>query len=279
MGRSTGCSFHALRTGEYRVEAIGLNMLPNPSPAAIWAQPWKYYGQVPKVAIKAGEFRAAVIAPENNGTRLTIRTLDEPFAGLSKLEENAKDSLKGEEIRGILTISRNPRLTAWDMGRLYHVEDDRLGRIQREAMFYTMVTPGETFTIENLAPGRYAVLSMANVKVVVAISSAAIEVVAGQDEEVEMPVPVIKGVGEVGVDALDRRVELADRGYTVKGLCQIVSTATDSSPKLVADRAIENEVVRIGGGEIVLWDLVERLCEQKRLKLKELGKKKLGIGG
>lgn len=195
------------------------------------------------------------------------------------MEENAKDSLKGEEIRGILTISRNPRLMVWNMDRLYHVEDDRLGRIQREAIFYTMVAPGETCTIENLAPGRYSVLSMANVKVVVAISSATIEVVAAKDEELQMPVPVITGVGELEVRALDRRVKLADREYTVKELCQIVSTATESSPELAADRAIEDEEVRIGGGEIVLWDLVERLCEQKKLKLKELGKKKVGIGG
>ena len=34
-------------------------------------------------------------------------------------------------------------------------------------MFYTMATPGETFTIENLPPDRYAVLSMTDVKVVV----------------------------------------------------------------------------------------------------------------
>jgi hypothetical protein len=278
MGRSTGFSFHALKAGEYRVEAIRLNMLPIPSPVAIWEQPWRYHGQVSKVTIKTGELRAVVIAPENNGTSLTIRTPAEPFAGLSKLEETAEDSLKDLQIRGVLKMSRNPRLTVWDMGRVYHVEDDRLGRIQREAMFCTMVTPGESFTIENLAPGRYAVLSMANVKVVVAISSAAIEVVAGQDGEVDMPVPVIEGPGEVGVHAMARRVELADRGYTVKELCQIVSTATGSSPELVADPAIENEVVRIGGGEIVMWDLVERLCAQKRLKLKEMGSKKLGIG-
>ena len=145
-------------------------------------------------------------------------------------------------------------------------------------MFFTMATPGESFTIENLPPGQYAVLSMTNVKVVVAISAATIEVVAGQDAEVEMPVPVIEGVGEVGAGALDRRVALADRGYTVMELCQLVSTATDSNPQLVADPAIENEVVRIGAGEIVMWDLVERLCAQKKLKLKEMGSKKLGIG-
>ena len=220
-----------------------------------------------------------MIAPEDNGTRLTIRTPAEPFAGLSKLEETPEDSLKGLQIRGILNISRNPRIRVWDMGRMYHVEDDRLGRIQREAMFFTMVTPGESFTIENLAPGQYAVLSMANVKVVVAISSATIEVVAGKMQNWKCPCRLSKGVGEVEVRALDRRVELVDREYTVKELCQIVSTATESSPELVADRAIEDEVVRIGGGEIVMWDLVERLCAQKRLKLKEMGKKKVGIGG
>ena len=42
--------------------------------------------------------------------------------------------------------------------------------------------------------------------------------------------------------------------------------------------AIENEVVRVGGGEIVMWDLIERLCAEKGLKLKDMGRKKLGIG-
>ena len=175
-------------------------------------------------------------------------------------------------------ISRNPRIRAWDMGRVYHVEDYRLGRIQREAMFFTMAAPGESFTIKNLPPGQYAVFSMAHVKVVMAISSTTIEVGGGQDAEVEMPVPVIEGPGEVGVHALDRSVELADREYTIKELCQIVSTATESGPELVPDPAIENDVVRIGGGEIVMWELVEKLCAQKRLKLKEMGRKKLGIG-
>ncbi len=73
-------------------------------------------------------------------------------------------------------------------------------------------------------------------------------------------------------------MELTDSGYTVKELCQIVSTATESNPELVADQAIENEVVCIGAGEIVIWDLVEKLCAQKSMKLREIGSKKLGIG-
>ena len=144
-------------------------------------------------------------------------------------------------------------------------------------MFFTMVAPGESFTIENMPPGRYAVFSMAHVKVVVAISSATVEVVAGRDAEVEMPVAVIEGIGEAGTHTFDRRVELADRGYSVKELCGIVSAATESNPELVADAAIENEVVRIGGGEIVMWELIERLCAEKGLKLKDMGRKKLGI--
>jgi len=278
MGRSSGFSFHALGAGEYCVEAIRLDMLPNPSPAAIWKQPWIYHGQVPRIRIKAGELKAVLIAPQDNGTRLTISTPAEPLRGLSKQEDRSKDALEGLQIRGILKISRNPRARAWDMGRVYHVEDDRLGRIQRESMLFTMASPGESFTIENLTPGQYAVFSMVNVKVVIAMSSVTIEVVSGKNTDVEMPVPVIEGRGEVEVRALDRRLELVDREYTVKELCRIVSDATESSPELVADPAIENDVVRIGGGEIVMWDLVERLCAQKRLKLKEVGRKKLRIG-
>jgi len=277
-GRSTGFSFKALEAGEYRIEAIRLKLLPNPSPAAIWDRPWRYYGEVGKVAIKAGQAKAVEIAPKDYGTSLTIKTPAEPFEGLRELDDAPKDFLKGQQIRGLLNISRNTGLRAWDMGRIYHVEDARLGRMQREAMFFTMVAPGESFTIENLAPGRYAVFSMAHVKVVVAISSATAEVVAGRDSEVEMPVPVIEGFGEAGTHAFDRRVELADRGYSVKELCGIVSTATGSSPELVADASIENEAVSIGGGEIVIWDLVERLCAEKGLKLKDMGRKKLGIG-
>ena len=278
MGRSTGFSFKALEPSEYRVEAIRLKMLPNPTPAAIWDQTWRYYGEVGKVAIKAGQTKAVEIAPKDYGTSLIVKTPAEPFASLRKLEAKPENFLKGEQIRGLLNISRNTGLRAWDMGRVYHVEDARLGRIQRGAMFFTMVAPGESFTIENLAPGRYAVFSMTHVKVVVAISSATVEVVAGRDTEVEMAVPVIEGAGEAGTHTLDRRVELADREYSVKELCGIVSAATESSPELVADPAIENEVVRIGGGEIVMWDLIERLCAEKGLKLKDMGRKRLGIG-
>jgi len=276
-GRSTGFSFKALEAGQYRVEAIRLKMLANPTPAAIWEQPWRYYGAVGKVAIKAGQARAIKIAPKDYGTSLTIKTPAEPFAAMKELEGAPKDFLKGEQIRGMLNISRSPRLRAWDMGRVYHVEDARLGRIQRGAMFFTMVTPGESFTIENLAPGRYAVFSMAHVKVVLAISSATVDVVAGRDTEVEMSVPVIKGMGQAGTHTLNRSVELADREYTVKELCEIVTAATDSSPELVADPAIENELVRIGPGKIVMWDLIEKLCADKKLKLKDIDRKKLAI--
>ena len=277
-GRSTGFSFKALKAGEYRIEAIRLKLLANPTPAATWDRPWRYYGEVGKVAIKAGQVKAVKIAPKDYGTSLVIKTPAEPFAGMKEFENAPKDYLKGKQIRGLLNISRNTGLRAWDMGRVYHVEDARLGRIQRGAMFFTMVAPGESFTIENLPPGRYAAFSMANVKLVMAISSATVEVVAGRDAEVEMPVAVIEGIGEAGTHTFDRSVELADRGYSVKELCGIVSEATESSPELVADSAIENEVVRIGGGEIVIWELIERLCAEKGLKLKDMGRKKLGIG-
>ncbi len=276
-GRSTGFSFKALEAGEYRVEAIRLKLLPNPSPAAIWEQPWRYYGEVGKVAIKAGQVKAVEIAPKDYGTSLVIKTPAEPFAGAKELENAPKDFLKGEQIRGLLNISRNTGLRAWDMGRVYHVEDARLGRVQRGAMFFTMVVPGESFTIENLPPGRYAVFSMGYVKVVMAISSATVDVAPGRDTEVEMPVPVIEGMGQTGTHTLDRSVELADREYTVKELCEIVTAATDSSPELVADPAIENKVVRIGAGKIVMWDLIEKLCAEKKLKLKEIDSKKLAI--
>ena len=278
MGRSTGCSFNALVAGEYRVEAIRLMMLPNPSPAAIWDQPWQYHGEVAKVALEVGETKAVEISPKDYGTSLTVKTPAEPFEGLRKHDNAPKDFLKGEQIRGILSISRNTGLRAWDMGRVFHVEDARLGRIQRGALFFTTVAPGDSFTIENLAPGQYAAFSMVNVKVVVAISSATVDVVAGQDTEVAMSVPVIEGVGEAGTHMLDKRVALADRGYTVKELCRIISAATESSLELVADPQIENGVVNIGAGDIVMWDLVERLCADKGLKVKDQGRKKLGIG-
>jgi len=277
MGRSTGCLFNALAAGQYRVEAIRLRILPNPSLTAIWDQPWRYHGEVAKLAVRTGQATAIEIPPIDYGTSLTVKTHAQPFTGLRKLEQAPKDFLKGEQIRGILNISRNTGLRAWDMGRVYHVEDARLGRIQKKAMFFAMVAPGESFTIENLPPGRYAVFSMANVKVVIVISSAAVEVARGRDIEVEMAQPVIDGIGEVGVHTLDGRLELAEGQYRLKELCRLISARTKCSPELVPDPAIENDVVAVEGGEIVLWDLLERLCAESQFALKEMERKKLGI--
>ena len=254
-----------------------MKLLPNPSPGAIWEMPWRYYGNVKKVAIKAGKVRVVEIRPTDYGTSLAIKTPARPFEEFKKLEKAPKDFLKGEQIRGILSISRNPRLRDWDMGRVYHVEDARLWRIQMEALFFTMVWPWESFKIENLPPGRYAAFSMAYVKVVMGVSSATIDLASGRDIEVQMPVPVIEGMGQVGTHTLDRSVRLTKKQYILKELCEIVSAKTESSPQLVVDSAIENESVRLGEGQIVIWDLVERLCAEKGFKLKEMGKKKLSI--
>lgn len=144
-------------------------------------------------------------------------------------------------------------------------------------MFFTTIASGESFTIENLPPGRYTVFSMANVKVVIVISSAAVDVARGRDIEVEMAQRVIDGIGEVGVHTLDRRLELAEGKYSLKELCRLISARTNCSPELVPDPAIENDLVAVEGGEIVLWDLLERLWAESQLALKEMERKKLGI--
>lgn len=276
-GRSTGFSFTALDSGQYRIEAIRIKMLPDPSPEAIWEMPWRYYGSVDAVAIETGETKAVRIGPKDYDTSLTIKTPAKPFEGLRKLNKKPEDFLKGERIVGFLSISRNPQLRVWDMGRVYHVEDHRLGRIQKGAMFYTMAGLGENFTIENLPPGRYAVFSMAYVKVVIALSSATIDVVPGWDIEIELPAPIIEGVGQVGTYTLNRTVRLTKSKYSIKQLCEIVSARTESSPQLVADSEIANEEVRLDSGQIVIWELLEKICAQKGLRLRETEKNELNI--
>ena len=262
MGRSSGSSFGPLAPGLYRIEAIRMYMADNPSPEGIWRPVYRYHGAIDSIGMAPGRTQQVRITPANHETVLAVRTPAEPFEQVAKLETAPPNLLKDQTIRGIIAISRQPGVRAWDMNRVYHVEDARLGRIQKTAMFFTMSAPGETFVMENLPPGSYSVFAMANVNVVMVVSSSQVELRQRDKVELLMTPGQVDGVGQVKSHMFDHSLSLEKRQYSLPELCAMLTALTQPAARWAAGDAVAGDKVSMPAGRLTCWQVVERLYEQ-----------------
>jgi hypothetical protein len=70
-----------------------------------------------------------------------------------------EDPVKKPQIPPFVLISRNVGLLAWNDGKVHGPEDHRLGRLEKNALYYNAVLDGDVLTIKNLPPGSYSVHS------------------------------------------------------------------------------------------------------------------------
>ncbi len=266
---STGFVFTGLDSGEYSLDVIKYSMIENPAPAPagmtripLDTANVAYYGSVAKIEVEAGQVKEIRVKPTEHDTSVTIKVPATP------------EKFKKMRMFPFVLISRNVGLLAWDDGKVHHPEDHRLGRLQKNALYYNMVIDGNVLNFKNLPPGSYSVFGGP----MFFMSAARIEVVSGQEVALDLPSFTPNEQARENLWAFDRKIKFEDKNYRVSQLCELVSAATESDPRLVADPSIENEILELDTRESTIWELMEEVYLARGWKLVEQGDKTLLLG-
>ena len=255
MGVSQGFTFTELDTGEYLIEAIRLHLVDKPTPQKIWESSMTYHGAIEKLKVETGRTKQVQIKPANHQTEVTLKMPETPEIFSGK-----------QEIPRLLTVSRKLGLLLWDTNKVYGLEDPRLGRLQKNAFFYTIMPNVDVFTIKNLPPGSYCVFAGP----VMCMSAAKVDVVRGRQTTIQIPKVEFDGTpATVGVWTLDRKVKLQAKRYSVKEIVELLTEKTESNPRFTADPSIENEKFKFSEGQMPIWDVLEKLYLDKGWKVDE----------
>ncbi|MBN1126495.1 MAG: right-handed parallel beta-helix repeat-containing protein [Sedimentisphaerales bacterium] len=257
-GLSEGFTFRALDTGDYRIDVMQVSLVANPTPQNIWAPVVRYRGGVDSIHIEAGQARTVEIRPVQNDTRLIVTMPEITF--------------NHPQIPTMVLLSRNMGLLVWDSDKAYSLEDARLGRLQKQSLFYTMAQQKE-FVFENFAPGQYAVFAGP----AVAMNAALVTLQSGQEVNATVRPVDVKEAAWVGVHLFDRWIGLDKRVYTAQEICEIITAAVQANPTVVCDPAIQNEKVNLPAGTMPIWDLIEKVHAEKGWILREKGDKRLEL--
>ena len=259
MGASNGFTFTELDSGEYSIEAIRFHLVDNPTPENIWKPTITYHGAIPSLKIQAGQSKQVQLSPADYQTSVSINMPQDP--------------IKKSQIPPFLLISRNTGLLLWNDGKAHGPEDHRLGRLQKNALYYNLVVEADVFTIENLPPGSYSVFAGP----VYFMSATRMEVSRGREVVIDMPPIQITEHAKVGLWTFDRKVKLQARDYSVSELCEILTSITESNPRIIADTSIENEKLSFGKSDMSIWDVLEKLYLDRGWKVEEGREKTLII--
>jgi len=254
-GASQGFTFTELDSGEYSIEALKFQLVDNPTPQNVWKPIITYHGSIPNLKIEAGRTKQVRIKPVDYQTSVSINMPEDP--------------IKKQQIPPFVIISRNTGLLLWNDGKAHGPEDHRLGRLQKNALYYNLVVDANVFTIENLPPGSYSVFAGP----VYFMSATRVEVSRGREVVVDMPPIQITEHAKVGLWTFNRKVKLQAGDYSVSELCELLTAVTESNPRIIADPSIENEKLRFGKGEMSVWDVLEKLYLDKGWRVVE-GKEK-----
>jgi len=257
-------TFTELSSGEYSIDVMKFaesdNIAPAPSGMAripLDTSDVSYYGGVAKVIAEAGQTREVRLKPANYQTSVIIKVPQNP--------------VKNQQIPPFVFISRNVGLLLWNDGKVHHPEDHRLGRLQKNALYFNMVIDGDVFKIKNLPPGSYSVFAGP----VYFMSAVRMEVSSGPELIVEIPSIKPSQQARVNLWTFDRKIMLKDGQQNASQLCELVSARTDSNPRLVCDPSIENERLELGIREATIWELLEAIYLARGWKLIEQGDRTL----
>lgn len=262
---STGFSFTGLDSGEYSIEVMKYTKIDNATaPPGMSRIPLDtcnvdYYGSIAKLKIEAGQAKKVRVKPAEHRTSVTIKVPQTP------------EKMKNMRIPPFVIISRNVGLLAWDDGKAHHPEDHRLGRLQKNALYYNMVIDGDVVNIKNLPPGSYSVFAGP----VYFMSAARMEVSSGAEVKVDLPSIMLSEQARVNLWTFDRKIGLEDKECSILQLCELLSAKTDSDPRIVADASIENERLELGNRQATIWELMEAIYLAKAWKLAEQGDRTL----
>ncbi len=269
---TTGFSFTELDSGEYSVEVIQclpqelLRIDPEKRKSLLANLPLTdsqrrllqmdhpevtYHGGISNLKVEAGQTKEVQIKPADYQTSVTIKMPQDP--------------VKKPQIPPFVVISRNVGLLAWDDGKAHGPEDDRLGRLEKNALYYNTVIDGNVLKIKNLPPGSYSVFAGP----IYFMSATKMEVLGGREVTVDIPPIKVSEHAKVGLWTFNRRVKPQDREYSVSELCEFLTAQTNSNPSIIADTSIEKETVKLGKKEMSIWDLFEKIYLDNGWKLEE----------
>jgi len=255
---SKGFSFTELNSGEYSIDVMKFAGSDDtaPAPSGMMRIPLdtsevSYYGGISKLIAKAGQTKEVRVKPADYQTSVAIKVPQNP--------------VKNQQIPPFVIISRNVGLLLWNDGKVHHPEDHRLGRLQKNALYYNMVIDGDVFKIKNLPPGSYSVFAGP----VYFMSAVRMEVSSGREVIIDIPLIKPSEQARVNLWTFGRKIMLKDGQLSVSELCALVSTRTDSNPRLVCDPSIENERLEPGNREATIWELMEAVYLARGWKLIE----------
>ncbi|MHC4112509.1 MAG: DUF1573 domain-containing protein, partial [Planctomycetota bacterium] len=272
MGVSNGFTFTELDSGQYSIEAIRFHLVDKPTPQNIWKPTITYHGSIPSLKIEAGRTKQVKLAPQDHQTRLTITPPEFPDKLMDKLERSSRMPL-------MCLISRSPGTMLWADGKIHHLEDQRLGRIDKKRFFRGFFLQGKPLTINNLPPDSYSLFAMAVYgQVAGCLIGARADLAKGDNVTLDIPWRQPTGPSMVGPNrSFDYPVNLEAGDYSVSELCEILTSITQSNPRLIADSSIENEKLSFGKGQMPVWDVLEKLYLDKEWTVDEGAEKTLII--
>jgi beta-lactamase regulating signal transducer with metallopeptidase domain len=255
---TTGFSFAGLAGGEYSIDVMQFAIIDNysPPPSGMGRLPLDtcnitYYGGITKLNVEAAEIKEVQIKPTDYQTSVTIKMPEDP--------------VKKPQIPPFVVISRNVGLLAWDDGKAHGPEDERLGRLEKNALYYNAVLDGDVFKIKNLPPGIYSVFAGP----IYFMSATKMEVSSGRETTFDIPAIKVSEHAKVGLWTFDRKVKPEARDYSVSELCELINAKTDSNPRLVPDPSIENQKIKLAEKEMSIWEALEMIYLNKGWKVKE----------
>lgn len=172
-----------------------------------------------------------------------------------------------------LAINRNPALLVWDDGLIHHPEDPRLGRITLNALIMAPFSPAEAFRVKNLPPGVYSFF----VGPFIAPKGVRVKIVPGEDQTITVDWVRPDEEALVNLWNFRRRVSLRREEYRASELCGILTEEAGSRPEIEVAPSLRDQTVRVGPGEMTLWEVLEAIYAQKRWTVRERGDQALTL--
>ncbi len=261
-------SFTELDAGDYSIDVIQFSIPKDWKPVPGNAAPpfdsssTTYHGGIAHVWVENGEKKEVQVKPADYGTEVTLRIPKDPHEiGFPPF----------------VLVSRKLGLLLWDDGEPHGLEDERLGRLVKNALFYGLA-PGEgEFTINNLPPGTYSIFAGP----LIFLKGAKVDLAQGDKITVELPkiapTDLNKKFRSFHYYRLNARVSLDKEKYTVEELCQFLTEKMDSRTQFKADSSIRGEELTLSPGERSIFDLLESIYLEKGWRVKSEGRATLVI--
>lgn len=247
-------SFGELDTGAYSIDVI------RPSAAGLI-----YHAGIAEVEVEAAQTTKKVrLKPAEHQTRLTIEIAEDP----------GPDS----EWPMTLAIARKPGLCLWAGTKFYHPEDQRLGRVLFNSLVWVPILTSTPYSLENFPAGEYSVFAWTLGKyggfqsAGVYLRGMRVRFRPGQEAVVEIPWSEPDGPSHMRSStllALDSPARLAAPQYTAKQLCDLLTEATASKARFMADVSIQDEKLVLRPGQRPIWDVLELVYLEKGWRVDE----------